>query len=224
MRADAPPLLALTYSDGAAADAVVRAAASDLRQNGRRLAGLVQHNLPRPHRARCDMVLEELASGELVAISEDRGPLAKGCILNVDGLLRAMQLVRAAMAAQPDLLILNKFGKSEAEGGGLRSLIAEAIDATIPVLVAVPYRNLDNWRAFVGDLSCEVALQSHTESLATIFTQLGRPKAHRPGLAEVSDSDRPNPKDFSCHPADVLQGRKAPSSRVVSTSVPPFDT
>ena len=56
----------------------------------------------------------------------------------------------ACTTTQPRLLIVNKFGKIEADGGGLREAIAEAVDLGIPVLVGVPARNLDRWRAFAG--------------------------------------------------------------------------
>ena len=56
----------------------------------------------------------------------------------------------------PRLLIVNKFGKIEADGGGLRGAIAEAVDLGIPVLVGVPARNLDRWRAFAGPLAVEL--------------------------------------------------------------------
>ena len=57
---------------------------------------------------------------------------------------------------QPRLLVVNKFGKIEADGGGLRQAVAEAVELGIPVLVGVPARNLDRWRAFAGSLAIEL--------------------------------------------------------------------
>jgi nucleoside-triphosphatase THEP1 len=152
---DIAPITALTYTDSEAADRALRAIALELLQRGCTLAGLVQHNTPRPGRSRCDMVLEELASGELMGISQDRGPLARGCALDIDQLLSAMQIVRAAFRDRPSLIILNKFGKTEAEGGGFRPLIAEAIEAGLPLLIAVPWRNIESWRNFAGEMARE---------------------------------------------------------------------
>jgi nucleoside-triphosphatase THEP1 len=154
-----PRIAALIYTDSVAADRSLRDLALDLMERGLRLAGLVQHNPPRPGRSRCDMVLEELASGDVVPISHDRGPHARGCALDVGQLLAAMQLVRAQIATRPDLVILNKFGKTEAEGGGFREVIAEVIEADLPLLIAVPWRNIEGWRAFVGPLSREIMLE-----------------------------------------------------------------
>ncbi|PTM42886.1 DUF2478 domain-containing protein [Bosea sp. 124] len=151
-------ITALTYTDSDTADRALRAVALELLQRGCKLAGLVQHNTPRPGRSRCDMILEELASGELMGISQDRGPLARGCALDVDQLLGAMQIVRAALDTRPDLVILNKFGKTEAEGAGFRPLIAEAIEAELPLLIAVPWRNIESWRHFAGEMTREFDL------------------------------------------------------------------
>jgi nucleoside-triphosphatase THEP1 len=153
-----PLITALIYTDSAAADLLLRQTAIVLMERGHTLAGLVQHNQPRPGRSRCDMILEELASGDLVPISQDRGPHARGCVLDVGQLLDAMEKARAAITAHPDAVILNKFGKIESEGGGFRSVIAEVVEARLPLLIAVPWRNIDSWRLFAGELSRDVVM------------------------------------------------------------------
>jgi nucleoside-triphosphatase THEP1 len=152
------PITALIYSDATAADDALRAIALRLMEEGKRLAGLVQINQPRPGRSRCDMVLQDLARGRLVPLSQDRGPHARGCMLDVGQLLTAMEIVRASLEPRPDVVILNKFGKTESEGGGFRDLIGDVIAAGVPLLIAVPWRNIDSWRAFVGDMSVEIVL------------------------------------------------------------------
>jgi nucleoside-triphosphatase THEP1 len=166
-------ITAMIYTDSDAADRALRDVAMTLMERGFRLAGLVQHNTARPGRSRCDMVLEELASGELIGISQDRGPLARGCALDVDQLLGAMQIVRAALTSSPDLVILNKFGKTEAEGAGFRPLIAEAIEAGLPVLIAVPWRNVESWRLFTGAMGREVDLDQLKADGPRLYDPLG---------------------------------------------------
>lgn len=170
---DIIPITALIYSDSDAADQALRDIAVTLMERGCKLAGLVQHNTPRPGRSRCDMILEELASGDLLGISQDRGPLARGCALDVDQLLKAMQIVRAALAERPELVILNKFGKTEAEGAGFRPLIAEAIEAGLPLLIAVPWRNIESWRNFTGDLAREIDLDRIAADGQSLCDRLG---------------------------------------------------
>ncbi len=166
-------ITALIYTDSDAADRALRDVAMTLMERGIRLAGLVQHNTARAGRSRCDMVLEELASGELIGISQDRGPLARGCALDVGQLLGAMQIVRAALDTGPDLVILNKFGKTEAEGAGFRPLIAEAMEAGLPLLIAVPWRNIESWRLFTGAMAREVDLDQLTADGPSLYDALG---------------------------------------------------
>lgn len=176
-----PTIAALVYTDSSAADEALRDLAIELTGRGVRLAGLVQLNRARPGRSRCDMVLEEIASGELVPISQDRGPLARGCALDIGQLLAAMQLVRAQIEQQPDLLILNKFGKTEAEGGGFRELIAEAMEAGIPVVIAVPWRNIESWRLFTGGAAREIVIAEDwdIEDIARIAKASAEPGSRR---------------------------------------------
>lgn len=151
----ARPITAIVYGEGEAVDAAIIRIAEHLIGRGARLAGLVQRNPDRVDRPRCDMTIDELWSGERFAISTDRGSGARGCRLDVAGLVAATELARAALATEPQLLIVNRFGKVEGEGGGARDLIAEAVEQAIPVLIAVPWRNLGSFRAFAEGLSIE---------------------------------------------------------------------
>ncbi len=176
-------LFALLYADSLLVDQTLRALALGLLERGVRLAGLVQHNAPRAGRSRCDMQLEDLQSGKCVPISQDRGPLARGCALDQGQLLAAMQGVAAALDTAPELLILNKFGKSESEGGGFRPLLADACLRGIPVVIGVSWRNIENWRQFSGGLGEEITLeaQTHIDSLVERFARGARP--HQAGAS-----------------------------------------
>ena len=59
----------------------------------------------------------------------------------------------AAGPAGARLLIVNKFGKHEAEGRGFRSLIAEALASGLPVLLGVNQMNMHSFQAFAGDMA-----------------------------------------------------------------------
>jgi hypothetical protein len=166
-------LLALVYSDAAGADRVLTQLAMALLERDVRLAGLVQHNAPRPGRSRCDMVLQDLGSGRHIAISQDRGPEARGCMLDVSQLLTASLMVDDSLSQEPELVILNKFGKSEAEGGGFRPLISTVIVSDIPLVIAVPWRNIESWRAFAGGMAQEVALEGEAETVERLLAILG---------------------------------------------------
>ena len=59
---------------------------------------------------------------------------------------------RSIRTAPPNLVILNKFGKAEEEGGGMRGAIGAALAADIPVLVSVGELALPALGLFAGDL------------------------------------------------------------------------
>ena len=83
------PILAITYSDGARAAECLRRLWLVLVAEGATCAGVLQRDEPPPAGgARCDMTLECLASGERLRISDDRGPMARGCRLDVQALIR----------------------------------------------------------------------------------------------------------------------------------------
>lgn len=154
------PILAIVYSDGLAADKFISALGYKLRDAGVAVAGVVQHNRFVRDRTKCDMEAEELSSGVVLKLSEDRGREARGCRLDRSALSEAASLLSAAIANEPELVILNKFGKTEAEGGGLRDALAQAVQLGVPILVGVPYRNVEQWRIFAEGLAEECGLGS----------------------------------------------------------------
>jgi|GEM_PF-379444 len=140
---------ALIYDDSAPVNALMSHCANDLIAAGLRVAGLVQTNHPAEPGRRCDMTLRELMSGAVVQVSEHRGPGALGCRLDYSAFTSASQLCHQALARNPDILFVNKFGKLETQGKGLREVMAEALTADIPVLIGVPHRNLKDFESFI---------------------------------------------------------------------------
>lgn len=156
------PITAIAYTDGAAFETYLCEITRAMTESGLRLAGLVQHRIARPGRRKCDMVLRDLATGTRHPISEDRGPLARGCVLNTDLLLRACVAAEASLSSRTELLVLCKFGKTEVEGGGVRGLIVHALDLGVPVLIGVPAINLASFRTFAGGLARELPLAPYS--------------------------------------------------------------
>lgn len=192
-RLSAPaPIVALVFQESRRAAALMAKVAAYAAAAGVRIAGLVQHEAARADRPRCDMILEELASGARIGVSQDRGAHARGCRLDVGALLRAMHLAREAVASRPiDLVLVNKFGKTECEGGGLRPLIADALERDIPVLVAVPEVNLESWRSFAGDFCVEHLLEGLPVEPAALCQSIGLAPPKRDVAPAVSCEARP---------------------------------
>ena len=136
---------------GSLVDEVLQEVARILKSAGVSLAGSIQWNEPLPNRSRCSMTLEDLASGRRILASEDRGPHARGCHLNASALEEAAVLAASSIEPHIGLVIINRFGKQEAEGRGFRQAIEAAILLGLPVLVGVNETNRANWEAFTGN-------------------------------------------------------------------------
>lgn len=152
------PILAIVYGAGEEADPILARLADWLQVRGFSVVGLVQRNPEVPGGSRCNMEVEILPGGERLLISEDRGSGARGCRLDPGLLLGALAQAQARLDAGADLLILNRFGKLEAEGSGGRDLMTDAVAQAVPVVVAVPWRNIDAFRSFAGDFAAEMPL------------------------------------------------------------------
>ncbi len=150
------PITAIVYEDGVAFEAFLETETAAMAVDGLRLAGLIHQSRPNADRRKCDLYVTDLATGEVHGISDDRGPHARGCMLNTDSLLRAGEAARRSLSPRIDLLVLCKFGKTEAAGGGLRSLVSTALELSVPVLIGVPAVNLDAFRIFSGGMAHEI--------------------------------------------------------------------
>ncbi|HTN61958.1 MAG TPA: DUF2478 domain-containing protein, partial [Devosia sp.] len=126
-----------------------------LEGHGVALAGTVQTNTHRDDRPVCDMDLRLLPDGPVVRISVDRGAQARGCRLDAGALEQATVWVSSALETA-EFLIVNKFGKQEAEGKGLTSAIADALVRSVPVLVGVNGLNLPAFLEFSSGLASEL--------------------------------------------------------------------
>ncbi|MCO5130158.1 MAG: DUF2478 domain-containing protein [Xanthobacteraceae bacterium] len=126
-----------------------------LEAQGMALAGTVQTNIERRDRPRCDMDLRLLPDGPTVRISVDRGAEARGCRLDAGALEQSVLWVAGALE-RAELLVVNKFGKQEAEGKGLAPSIADALERGLPVLVGVNGLNLPAFLAFAGGMALEL--------------------------------------------------------------------
>ncbi len=146
------PITALVYDDGVEFDRFLWSTIAQWKAQGRRLAGVAQINEDRPGRRRCDMIVEELSSGNRILISQDRGNLARGCRLDHSALAAVVIAVERSLLGDVDILIINKFGKEEVEGRGFRNAIAMATERHLPILIGVHARNLEAWRQFSGGI------------------------------------------------------------------------
>lgn len=149
--------LAYTMAPGRGdTDLVLEGLAADLAARGLRCCGTVQINSERADAGPCDMDVRVLPGGPVLRISQDLGPHARGCRLDPAALETAVGLVAAGLSSGADLLIINKFGKHEAEGRGFRDVIAEAVAMDMPVLVGLNAANRQAFEIFAGGMAIQL--------------------------------------------------------------------
>ncbi len=151
--AGACPIAALAHPDGTTVDRALQKIASRLKRRGHRLAGALRAHMASPGEGRCDLFLEDLSTSTVYPMSQDLGPGSQACRLDDVALDVIAQRVEDSLQNGADILILNKFGKLESEGRGLRSPIVEAVDRGIPVLVGLSSGRVDSWNNFCGTTS-----------------------------------------------------------------------
>ncbi|MBR1176928.1 DUF2478 domain-containing protein [Bradyrhizobium sp. KB893862 SZCCT0404] len=148
-------LAALVYERQQDPDAVLRGFAADVNARGCRVVGMVQAG-------RCaDSSLSAvlLHNGEKLLLAQDFDPAAQGCRLDLARLQNAGERIAGALAHGADLLIINRFGKRERDGKGLSHLIERALDADIPVVIAVGKDHFADWVRFAGGMSVKLGCE-----------------------------------------------------------------
>ncbi len=158
MTLDLPLIAAVVYAPGEPVDALLGAAVARLRAEGLRVAGALQAEVRDADGCCGPMRLTSLADGRETVISQNLGRLAKGCRLDPQALAGAAVDLAATLDEGADLLVLNRFGKAEAEGGGLRSVMERAVEAGFPLILAVRRDYVPAWAAFHGGLADELPL------------------------------------------------------------------
>lgn len=132
-------------------DALLAAVAAGQKRAGRRVRGLV---MTRPDGARgcaSPMVLVDLDTAREYLVSQPLGRDSAACRADPQGFAQASEVLRRAVDETPDLVISNRFGALEAEGGGFRAELLEVLARGLPLLTLVASRHVDAWRAFSGD-------------------------------------------------------------------------
>jgi len=145
-----PPLNLAALLYGADEDAATLLAnlSQTLRQRGHRVGGVLQ----RPGKCGPQTLQEavDIMTGRCTSLCQTLGSGSESCRLDTGGLAEAAGWVQRATEENVELIIIDKFGKQEAQGKGLRAEISQAALSGIPVLTAVSRRVLPDWQEFTG--------------------------------------------------------------------------
>jgi hypothetical protein len=123
------------------------------RGEGLRVAGVIEAARACDGSACGVIVLTDTASGASIPITQDLGSGSTACHLDSRGLATACQAVLTAIEQGADLVIVSKFGKIEAEGGGLFDAFRAAAEAGLPCVTGVSPSLSEPFLAFTGGLS-----------------------------------------------------------------------
>jgi hypothetical protein len=176
---------------GIAVDALLDHIASLLRAEGYRIAGLIQRQIAAGDGAPTRLHVADLSHGALLRITQDLGAGATGCRLDPGALAAAagalMAQLDAPAGAAPDALILNRFGKAEAEGQGLRGVAEQACLRGIPVLAALRPGHRAEWEDFSAGAAVLLPPDA-AEVLAWLRQAIGAPPHLPPQEAKETPS------------------------------------
>lgn len=144
---------AIGHAGGVDADALLARTVAQLQAQGRRVQGLLMEHvggMVAETGCGAQMFLVDVATQERFLVSQPMGSLSKACRADPQGFARATVVLRRALQDKPDLVVLNRFGRLEAEGGGMSTELLDLMAEGVPVLTAVAPAYREAWAHFSG--------------------------------------------------------------------------
>ena len=164
---DRPKLAAVVYGESQPVDALLAEFRRCVEARGGRVGGVVQ--------TPCDETIfaTHIESGRQIDLMQDLGACSEGCRLDTSALAEVAGLLAQSVEAAPDLLLVSRFGRAEAEGGGFLTEIGAAAAAGTPTLVGVSAKRAGDWHAFAGEFA--ECLPCSLEALLTWWEDVAEP-------------------------------------------------
>jgi len=129
---------------------VMAEAVALLRARGVAVGGLLQRFGERLASGKYSVWLDDVMSGRVIRLDLPRGPGARACTLDPSALADAAWLLRRAATVGCNVVFVPRFGSVEAEGGGMRMEIAEAVLSGAVVIIGVRPALLPDLELFLG--------------------------------------------------------------------------
>uniref|UniRef100_UPI003340D058 DUF2478 domain-containing protein n=1 Tax=Castellaniella defragrans TaxID=75697 RepID=UPI003340D058 len=165
------PIAAIVHTGDGCADGPLLEFVRRLQSQGRVVRGLVAS----PENALADRSMRaifDLENGDIYPISQDLGKESRACCLNPGALLAAGVVLRRAIDGGADLVVVNRFGTLEANGGGFSAEMLELMSRGRALLTIVSESYLDAWREFTGGMAVE--LPPDVGAMLEWFAGIGR--------------------------------------------------
>lgn len=137
-------------ADGPTLQALLAASVAEWKAAGLRIAAIIAeaHNLP--DRTCSAGFLRDVASGQAYSMFLEAPPSGTSCHLDATGVDDACAAILGQIL-DSDVVVLSKFGKLEAAGGGLAPAFTAAFAAGKPVLTTVSDLHRDAWHRLAPD-------------------------------------------------------------------------
>jgi hypothetical protein len=119
--------------------------------DGLRVAGVIEIAEASSKGACRSLALREIGAGARFPIAQDLGRGSQACNLDANGVAAACAKVLGVIERGADLVVLSKFGKLEAGGGGLLDCFAAAAGAGIPCVAGVSRTLSASFAEWAGD-------------------------------------------------------------------------
>jgi len=151
-----PPIAGILYERGAPIRDVMKAFVAALKADGINVHGILQE-VPKeldPANAGCGVDAIDIKTGDHVALVRPTQYELdnKICSLDLSRLAEASMSLRRALDEHADIVVVEKFGKHEKDGGGLSDELLAVMAEGIPTVVTVPKVEEESWGRFCGGL------------------------------------------------------------------------
>lgn len=150
------PIGAIIHDSAEIADQTLQPFIQYLQEQGQLVLGVVQAPEEVSFAYRTQMGIINLSNGEFTSIAQDLGEHNTSCCLDSEAVSNASLILKKARELNPDLIVVNRFGKLEAEGEGFADEMLEIMSLGMPMLTVVSTRFLEPWREFTGGLAKEI--------------------------------------------------------------------
>ncbi len=147
MTATLGPIGTVIGPDSFAIQALFTAKAAEWRAAGLKVVGLIGEAHALPDRTCTAGTLRDIVTGKSFSMYLETPPKDTSCHLDSEGVESACASLLGQIAAS-DVVVLSKFGKLEAQHGGLAAAFDAAFAAGKPVLTTVSGKHRDAWREF----------------------------------------------------------------------------
>lgn len=135
-------------------DQLLTAVSARLQRDGFRLMGALRVHNPDQGAGSCETTMGLLPQGPDIRITQDLGTGSTACRMDAGAIEEVVGIATSRLREGVcDILMLNKFGLSEAEGRGFRSLIAEALGRDIPVLIGISETHRNAFEQFAEGMA-----------------------------------------------------------------------